>query len=479
MSECPVGIGVGSRSQVNLELTSHSADSDRPASGASPAKEDSSPDSNLTLESDSSGIFLSLSNQSQEEAGSDSDQPISGSDLGSSSTSLDKDGEDGLKEWGREESAELQWCYPTLLNTSMQDENDGSLQTEECKISTNIPIITPPIDQTTSKDQEIPPPRKKVTVMGGESPLCRSPINQSIKYQIDPSKKPIRTSGLDCGDIDPFAQSDSFVYLAVSARPSSHADVTAMLKGPGHEFKREPGSVQAEVTTQLSQSKALQEMKGTQLVPQKPEEGDFLCTDSFVYLAAPACLLLGPPGTTGYSGRDSDSESSDSARWMCRFTAVDLWLETRTGIRTCRTRTPAAPPGPPLGPKLQGRPDPSELLLNLSGTCMKTHRSQSVWRVQPPLRPAPSPARPPQTPPWTPPTPPPRPSASRGSSNRRRGPCAPAAARTRKRRHHQEATDLHRPPPRLPPPLRPPPRPDDFYLQYFCGFYQTIGAVRY
>ncbi|XP_055087222.1 uncharacterized protein DDB_G0271670-like [Periophthalmus magnuspinnatus] len=172
--------GVGSRSQVNLELSSPTADTDRPPAGTSPAKEDSSPDSNLTLESDSSGIFLSLSNQSQEEAGSDSDQPISGSDLGSSSTSLDKDGEDG----------------------------------------------------------------------------------------------------------------------------------EVMLKGSPHEIKRDMTTIQADVTTQFSQSKVMQEVKGTQL--QKPEEGDFLCTDSFVYLAAPACLLLGPPGTTSYSGRESDSESSDS-----------------------------------------------------------------------------------------------------------------------------------------------------------------------
>uniref|UniRef100_A0AAV2JKC1 Uncharacterized protein n=1 Tax=Knipowitschia caucasica TaxID=637954 RepID=A0AAV2JKC1_KNICA len=296
---------VGSRSHVNLELSSPSGDTDRPPSGVSPAKEDSSPDSNLTLESDSSGIFLSLSNQSHEEGGSDSDQPISGSDLGSSSTSLDKDGEDGLKEWGREESAELQWCYPSLLNTSMQDEdNNGNLQ-EEVKTGVNVPIITAPIDQNASEDQ---PPRRKVTVMGGESPLCRSPINQSTKHQIDQIKKPFRTSGLDCSDIDPFAQADSFVYLAVSARPSSHGEV--MVKGS--EFKKEMAPMQAEVTTQLSQSKALQEVKGMQLGVQKPEEGDFLCTDSFVYLAAPACFLLGPPGTAGYSGRDSDSESSDS-----------------------------------------------------------------------------------------------------------------------------------------------------------------------
>ncbi|XP_034090650.1 zinc finger CCCH domain-containing protein 13-like [Gymnodraco acuticeps] len=138
--------GTGSRSHISLELTamaSPTTDTERPSDwstkpagtstvGTSSTKEDSSPDSNLTLESDSSGVFLSLSNQSQEEAGSDSDQPISGSDLGSSSTSLEKDGEDGgSKEWGREESAELQWCYPTLFNTSLQEDIEGDRDQEE------------------------------------------------------------------------------------------------------------------------------------------------------------------------------------------------------------------------------------------------------------------------------------------------------------------------------------------------------------
>lgn len=49
---------------------------------------------------------------------------MSGSELGSSSTSLDRDGEEaGLKE----ECSELQWCYPTLLSTSSlgEEERDG------------------------------------------------------------------------------------------------------------------------------------------------------------------------------------------------------------------------------------------------------------------------------------------------------------------------------------------------------------------
>ncbi|XP_034432437.1 uncharacterized protein LOC117756175 [Hippoglossus hippoglossus] len=347
--------GLGSRSQVSLELTamaSPATDSDRPVDwsnqsagtstvGTSSTKEDSSPDSNLTLESDSSGVFLSLSNQSQEEAGSDSDQPVSGSDLGSS-TSLEKDGDDGvLKKWGREESAELQWCYPSLLNTSSHEDIEGYVEKEEVesgmmegeeergkdrKIGV-VSIMKSSIHHTDFEglsalndpsSQEIPP-RKEVTLMGSDYPLPLSP-SKPFKHFLDPNQKPIRTSGLDCGDIDPFVQSDSFVYLAVSARPYSHGDVTTMTEFPTHDTKQD--SIQTRLDDTMLRSYSMkrhldlstqeQDAKLTHLAPQKPEEGDFLCTDSFVYLAAPACLLLGPAGTTSYSGRESDSESSGS-----------------------------------------------------------------------------------------------------------------------------------------------------------------------
>ncbi|KAK5856983.1 hypothetical protein PBY51_010256 [Eleginops maclovinus] len=348
--------GTGSRAHVSLELTamaSPATDTERPSdwstkttgtstAGPSSTKEDSSPDSNLTLESDSSGVFLSLSNQSQEEAGSDSDQPISGSDLGSSSTSLEKDGEDGgSKEWGREESAELQWCYPTLLNTSLQEDIDGDRDQEEAghgKIGTyerggkddnirrvgkigTVSIMKTPLNYTdnegsttftTPQCEEIPP-RKRVSLMGGDIPLPLSPSRQPIKTFLDPNQKPIRSSGLDCGDIDPFVQSDSFVYLAVSAKPASQGEVTTTTEVPTHGIKQ--GSVQKRsnsVKTHFDQSNTEWRAKPTYLGPQKPEEGDFLCTDSFVYLAAPACHLLGPTGTAPYSGRESDSESSGS-----------------------------------------------------------------------------------------------------------------------------------------------------------------------
>lgn len=299
----------------------------------SSTKEDSSPESNLTLESDSSGVFLSLSNQSQEEAGSDSDQPISGSDLGSSNTSLEKDGDDGgLKEWGREESAELQWCYPSLLSTSLHEDIDVDGEKEEAglgkmggdeergkydnerkvgnigmvsinKTLLNHMDIEESMTLTASQSEEIPP-WKKVIFMGSDSPLPLSPSKQSFKHLPDPNQKPIRSSGLDCGDVDPFVQSDSFVYLAVSARPASQGEVTTVTEVPTYGAKQESVHQHSDcMITHLNLSSTERDAKLTQLALQKPEEGDFLCTDSFVYLAAPACLLLGPSGTTPYSGR--------------------------------------------------------------------------------------------------------------------------------------------------------------------------------
>lgn len=284
---------------------------DRVVFSSSSIKEDSSPDSNLTLESDSSGVFLSLSNQSQEEAGSDSDQPISGSDLGSSSTSLEKDVDDvGLKEWGREESAELQWCYPSLLQTSSHEDIEGDDEREENVCGTlggDEVRGTSPVDHTdvtvTPPQREDMPLRKKVTLQASDSLLPLSPTKLPIKH-LDPTQKPIRSSGLDCGDLDPFVQSDSFVYLAVSARPGSHGEIRTVTDVSTHNMKQDSLQQHSDRRkTHVGQSNTEQNAEPSHLGLQKPEEGDFLCTDSFVYLAAPDCLLLDPEGTAPYSGR--------------------------------------------------------------------------------------------------------------------------------------------------------------------------------
>ncbi|CAL8271133.1 unnamed protein product [Merluccius merluccius] len=269
-------------------------------------KEDSSPDSNLTLESDSSGVFLSLSNQSQDEVGSDSDQPMSGSDLGSSSTSFDRDGEEaGVNEWGREESAELDWCYPSLLDPSSHEHigGDGS-EGEEGSENEN--------KDRRATEKEAVSIKTSVQMFSSVS-LPTSPFQQPVKQFLNPNL-PMRSSGLDCGDLDPFVQSDSFVYLAVSTSPSTQADTAEAIDMSPHEaipvISNKHFSVpQAHVDLSPAQKDVV---TVTHLVPQRPEEGDFLSTDSFVYLAAPACLLLGPEGTAPYGTRDSDSDSSGS-----------------------------------------------------------------------------------------------------------------------------------------------------------------------
>lgn len=292
----------------------------------SSAKEDSSPDSNLTLESDSSGVFLSLSNQSQEDAGSDSDQPVSGSELGSSNTSLEKDGDDGvLKEWGREESAELQWCYPTLLGTMSHEDmqEDGERLESECgsmgvdkeretddrqRKSHKLGVVSISRSNIQYTGQKgfinVPQSERKVNTIGYDSPLSLSPSKQAVKHLLDPNQKPIRSSGLDYGDLDPFVQSDSFVYLAVSARPPSGEESKAVTGISSQDSEREHVQLSAESTkAHFGIANTEQDTKPTHLVAHKPEEGDFLCTDSFVYLAAPACLLLGPAGSAPYSGK--------------------------------------------------------------------------------------------------------------------------------------------------------------------------------
>ncbi|XP_051941612.1 uncharacterized protein LOC127614382 [Hippocampus zosterae] len=337
--------GVGSRSQVSLEFSSMVlpvTDTDKDTVGwslksagtstvgTSPNKEDSSPDSNLTLESDSSGVFLSLSTQSQEGAGSDSDQPISGSDLGSSNTSLEKEGDDGgFKEWGREESAELQWCYPSLLSTSSHEDVEGNKDNAEDVCGSRgrnetrgkdgdgwreemgeglFSSYKSTLDQSETSQFEAMRQRRKVTIMANDPLLPPSPMKQPIKHLIDPYHKPIRSSGLDSSDIDPFVQPDSFVYLAVSARPGPHGEISTVTDYSTQDIKRHLDHKKAHFEHSNLESHA----RPSHLAPRKPEEGDFLCTDSFVYLAAPDCLLLGPEGSASYSGRESDSESSGS-----------------------------------------------------------------------------------------------------------------------------------------------------------------------
>lgn len=184
------------------------------------------------------------------------------------------------------------------------EEQDGHLG---LSINKYIPDHSNTADSTvlTASLSETIPTRKKVTIMGNDSPFPLSPSKPLIKHLQDPAQKPNRPSGLHCGDFDPFVQSDSFVYLAVSARPGAQSEVTRVADVPAHGTTKQE-SIQQHLDgkkTPVSQTNPEWEAKITQMSTQKAEEGDFLCTDSFVYLAAPACFLLGPDGTTSYSGR--------------------------------------------------------------------------------------------------------------------------------------------------------------------------------
>lgn len=142
--------------------------------------------------------------------------------------------------------------------------------------------------------------------LGTDSPLPLSPSEQHL----DPGQ-PIRRSGLDSSDLDPFVQSDSFVYLAVSPRHSSQADITMVTEVSKFDTHPDPTHTHLDPThthpdppyTQSDHSHTQSDPKPTRLAPPHLEEGDFLSTDSFVYLAAPVCLLLGADGTAPYSTR--------------------------------------------------------------------------------------------------------------------------------------------------------------------------------
>lgn len=179
---------------------------------------------------------------------------------------------------------------------------DGNLETA---INKNILDHSDIVDSsilTTSLSQTVPS-RKRVTIMGNDSPLPLSPSKPLLEHLQHPIQKPNRTPGLNCGDFDPFVQSDSFVYLAVSARPGPQSEVTRVTELPIHGTTKQENVHLDRRRAHFNQSNTEWEAKTTQMTPQKPEELDFLCTDSFVYLAAPACLLLGPDGTPSYSRR--------------------------------------------------------------------------------------------------------------------------------------------------------------------------------
>ncbi|KAI4877927.1 hypothetical protein NFI96_001028 [Prochilodus magdalenae] len=216
-----------------------------------------SPDSNLTLDSDSSGVYMSNPSQtSKEDVTSDGDRSMFELDLGSA-TSLN-----------RSENV------TSNTNLSTLDQKWPSVPRAGDKhVQTKGTVMQGSVDNG-SLDQEI-----------------YNTVNASktdVPMPLSPSKHEVKRALLDPGDMDPFVATDSFVYLAVSVLPPPPQEV---LPPPAREEPSPPTSF-------------------TKPCPY-PDECDFLSTDSFVYLAAPDCHLLGTEGHSVY-GDSVDSEDSGS-----------------------------------------------------------------------------------------------------------------------------------------------------------------------
>ncbi|TRY83433.1 hypothetical protein DNTS_016190 [Danionella cerebrum] len=251
-----------------------------------------SPDSNLTLDSDSSGVFMSNPSQTSiEDIANDNDRPMS--DLGSiASLSQREDGKEMLRKIGAYSS------IPKASKVVTFDKEDPSglkANTIElgrqafCKeITTKATEIKARLKPTekVSLTQEI---FNTVITTRSDVPLPLSPSKHAAKGTLS-----IKTS------TDPFVTTDSFVYLAVSVQPQSTQE---------HETKSSPEEPLPPTTFAKPCS--------------YPDECDFLSTDSFVYLSAPDCHLLGTEGHSGYGdSKDSDSEDSGSKAEFVLASAV-------------------------------------------------------------------------------------------------------------------------------------------------------------
>ncbi|KAK1793126.1 hypothetical protein P4O66_011531 [Electrophorus voltai] len=243
-----------------------------------------SPDSNLTLDSDSSGVYMSNPSQtSKEDITSDGDRSMLELDLGRVASPNVGANEQGI-------------CTVTV--TSPPEINDSKHSTLDKK--------QPPLLRAESKDrsQEIHTKKKKTkgTVMQeGSKCLDNEFLDQEIHNTVNtskidvplplsPSKHNVKGTLLDITDVDPFVATDSFVYLAVSVMPPPPKEKAS---SPAQEDPSPPAPL-------------------AKPCPY-PDECDFLSTDSFVYLAAPDCHLLVAEGHSVYGdSKDSDSEDSGS-----------------------------------------------------------------------------------------------------------------------------------------------------------------------
>ncbi|XP_076848582.1 uncharacterized protein LOC143495172 [Brachyhypopomus gauderio] len=240
-----------------------------------------SPDSNLTLDSDSSGVYMSnRSETSKEDITSAGDKSMLELDFGSITSPNMGESEQRI--------CTVTVSYPSEINKhSILDKRQPYLLRTDSK---------GPCQEIHTKKMKT---KGTVSLLGSKSMDSESlgqkihnTVNTSktdVPLPLSPSKHNVKGTLLDIGDVDPFVATDSFVYLAVSVVPPPPKEKASTLA-------QEP-SPPAPLTKPCPY----------------PDECDFLSTDSFVYLAAPDCHLLVAEGHSVYGdSKDSDSEDSGS-----------------------------------------------------------------------------------------------------------------------------------------------------------------------
>lgn len=240
-----------------------------------------SPDSNLTLDSDSSGVYMSNPSQtSKEDVTSDGDRSMFELDFGSV--------------------------------TSLKSENEQMSGTFPLGVNISKPLFSHKKHSCVDSSREVNIKETKGTVMqeGSES-IDRRSLSQEIHNTVNtsktdvplplsPSKHEVKGALLDPSDMDPFVATDSFVYLAVSVLPPQPQEVVPT---PAPKEPSPPTCF-------------------TKPCPY-PDECDFLSTDSFVYLAAPDCHLLGTEGHSVYGDSNDSEDSGSRAEFVLASTVGD------------------------------------------------------------------------------------------------------------------------------------------------------------
>ncbi|KAI7804651.1 hypothetical protein IRJ41_015770 [Triplophysa rosa] len=240
-----------------------------------------SPDSALTLDSESSGIYMSNPSQtSREDITPDNDRPLSDVGLGST-TSLSQEEEMMVDDRKIETSVPKVNKVVTIYTKQRSGLRSNSV------IESRRQALCKEISTKAAEIKERLKPVDKGTV-SQEMHYTVNTSKSDVPLPLSPSKHEVKQNLLGNTDTDSFVATDSFVYLAVSVPlPFARQNVTK----PAVEEPSPPTSF-------------------TKPCPY-PDECDFLSTDSFVYLAAPDCHLLVTEGHSVY-GDSKDSESDDS-----------------------------------------------------------------------------------------------------------------------------------------------------------------------